>query len=114
MPQPPSQLGSVLSQGHPWSIPITLPPSHTATPILGTKTNSPAISGSSAMMKQMSQPCWPESVLASPDLLLCSSQSTGLPPEQINVSSQISDTPEIHGMTLKYSDDKVTDEEIRE
>ena len=37
-----------------------------------------------------------------------------MPPEQINVNSQVSDTPEIHGMMLKYSDDEVTDEEMRE
>ena len=52
--------------------------------------------------------------MASPDLLLGSSQSTGSPPEQINENSQVSDTSEIHGMTLKYSDDEVTDEEMRE
>ena len=62
----------------------------------------------------MSWPCRPESVSASPDLLICSSQSAGSPPEQINVNSQISDKYEIHGMMLKYSDDEVTNEEMRE
>ena len=37
-----------------------------------------------------------------------------MPPEQINKNSQVSDTSEIHGMMLKYSDDEVTDEEMRE
>ena len=54
-----------------------------------------------------------ESVLASLDLLLQSSQSSGSQPEQINPNSQVSDTSEIHRMTLKYSDDEVTDEELR-
>ena len=66
------------------------------------------------MTKQMSQPCQPGNVWASLDFLLCSSQSTGLPPEQINVNSQILDKSKIHGMMLKYSDDEVTDEKIKE
>ena len=51
--------------------------------------------------------------MASPDLLLCSSQSAGMRPGQINANSQVSDTPEIYVMMLKYSDDEVTDEEMR-
>ena len=93
---------------------MTCPPSHAAMPILGTKSNPPVISGPLAITKQMSQPHWLESVSASPDLLLCSSQNTGSPPEQINVNSQVSDISEIHGMMLKYSDDEITDEEMWE
>ena len=55
-----------------------------------------------------------ESATASPDLLANSSQETCSPPEQTNMSSQVSDTPKIHGMTLKYPDDGATDEELKE
>ena len=34
--------------------------------------------------------------------------------EPTNQDSQISDSSQIHRMTLKYSDDEVTDEEMRE
>ena len=34
--------------------------------------------------------------------------------EPTNQGSQVSDSSQIHGMTLKYSDDEVTDEEMRE
>ena len=34
--------------------------------------------------------------------------------EPTNQASQVSDSSQIHGMTLKYSDDEVTDEEMRE
>ena len=34
--------------------------------------------------------------------------------EPINQGSQVSDSSQIHGMMLKYSDDEVTDEEMRE
>ena len=52
---------------------------------------------------------------ASPDLLLLqSSQSSGSQLEPINQNSQVSDSSQIHGMTLKYSDDEITDEELRE
>ena len=62
----------------------------------------------------MSQPRWPESATASPDLLLTqSSQNLGSQPEPTNQDSQVSDSSQIHGMMLKYSDDEVTDEEIR-
>ena len=33
--------------------------------------------------------------------------------EPINQNSQVSDLSQIHRMTLKYSDDEITDEEIR-
>ena len=56
-------------QGCPWSVPMTYPLSHAATPILDTKSNSLVISGPSAVTKQMSEPLQPESALASPDLL---------------------------------------------
>ena len=63
----------------------------------------------------MSQPWRPESATASPDLLLIqSSQSSSSQPEPTNQASQVSDSSQIHGMTLKYSDDEITDEELRE
>ena len=34
--------------------------------------------------------------------------------EPTNQDSQVSDSSQIHGMTLKYSDDEVTDEEMKE
>ena len=55
-----------------------------------------------------------ESATTSPDLLANSSQETCSPLEQTNINSQISDSPKIHGMTLKYSDDNATDEELKE
>ena len=99
-PQPPSQPGSALLKGCPWLVLMTCPPSCAAIPILGTKSNYPVISGPSVVTKLMSQPHQLESASASPDLL-CSSQNTGSTPEQINVSSQVSNTSEIYGMTLK-------------
>ena len=47
-------------------------------------------------------------------MLTQSSQNLGSQPEPTNQDSQVSDSSHIHGMTLKYSDDEVTDEEIRE
>ena len=53
--------------------------------------------------------------MACPDLLLTqSSQNSGSQMEPTNQDSQVSDSSQIHGMTLKYSDDEVTDEEMRE
>ena len=54
------------------------------------------------------------SASASPDLLLCSSQSSGSQPEKINATSQLSVSPEIHRMILKYPDEDITDEEKQE
>ena len=47
-------------------------------------------------------------------MLTQSSQNLGSQPEPTNQDSQVSDSSQIHGMMLKYSDDEVTDEEIRE
>ena len=47
-------------------------------------------------------------------MLTQSSQNLGSQPEPTNQDSQASDSSQIHGMMLKYSDDEVTDEEIRE
>ena len=53
--------------------------------------------------------------MASPDLLLTqSNQNLGSQPEPTSQDSQVSDSSQIHGMMLKYSDDEITDEEIRE
>ena len=55
-----------------------------------------------------------ESATASPDLLLTqSSQNSGSQLEPTNQNSQVSDSSQIHGMTLKYSDDEITDEELK-
>ena len=47
-------------------------------------------------------------------MLTQSSQNLGSQPEPTNQDSQVSDSSQIHRMMLKYSDDEVTDEEIRE
>ena len=47
-------------------------------------------------------------------MLTQSSQNLGSQPEPTNQDSQVSDSSQIHGMMLKYSDDEVTDEEMRE
>ena len=55
------------------------------------------------------------SVTASPDLLLTqSSQNSGSQLEPTNENSQVSGSSQIQGMTLKYSDDEIKDEEMRE
>ena len=53
--------------------------------------------------------------MASPGLLLTqSSQNSGSQMEPTNQGSQVSDSSQIHVITLKYFDDEVTDEEMRE
>ena len=39
---------------------------------------------------------------------------TQVPKWNLLIKTQVSDSSQIHGMILKYSDDEVTDEEIRE
>ena len=65
-------------------------------------------------MKQISQPHQPESATTSPELLANSSQETCSLPEQTKVNSQVSDSSKLHRMMLKYSDEDVTNEELRE
>ena len=55
-----------------------------------------------------------ESATTSLDLLDNSTQETCSPPEQTNINSQVSDSPKINEMMLKYSDDDATDEELKE
>ena len=43
-----------------------------------------------------------------------SSQNLGSQPEPTNENSQVSGSSQIHRMMLKYSDDEITDEEMRE
>ena len=66
------------------------------------------------MPRQTSQPQRLESATASPDLLLQSSQSSGSQSEPTNQNSQVSDSSQIHGMMLKYSNNEITNEELRE
>ena len=47
-------------------------------------------------------------------MLTQSNQNLGSQLEPTNEDSQVSDSSQIHGMTLKYSENEVTDEEIRE
>ena len=47
-------------------------------------------------------------------MLTQSSQDLGFQPEPTNQDCQVSDSSQIHGMMLKYSDDEVTDGEMRE
>ena len=83
------------------------PQTRAAMPLDTAVTNTSVLSGQLALLRQTSQP--------SPDLLLTqSSQNLGSQPEPTNQDSQVSGSSQIHGMTLKYSDDEVTDEEMRE
>ena len=53
--------------------------------------------------------------MACSDLLLSqSSQNSHSQIKPTNEGSQVSDSSQIHGMMLKYSDNEVTDEEMRE
>ena len=111
---PPSWPGSALDNSLSWSVPSTHPLSRAATPLATTVTNTSVISGPSAPLRQTSQPRWLESATTSPDLLLTqSSQNSGSQLEPMNQISQVSDSSQIHRMTLKYSDDEITDEELR-
>ena len=115
-PQILSWPGSVLSLDHPCSVPRTHLPSWAATPLIPTASPARHI-GPVAPVNSMSCHHWLESVTDSPDLLASFSQDTHSPWEQINtsnVNSQVSDSSEILGMTLKYSDDNATDEKLRE
>ena len=112
--KPPSRPGSALSVRHD-SLPTTHPPSHAATPLVP-NTSITASAGPQMLMTSMSQPSQLDSVTASPNLLFGSSKESSSPLEQTNqkVLSQVSDSSDIHRMTLKYSDDEVTDEEMRQ
>ena len=112
--KPSSRQGSVLDNSLSQSVPLTYLPSRAVTPLGTAVTNASVISGAPALLRQTSQPRWPESATASPDLLLTqSSQNSGFQLEPTNQNTQVSDLSQIHGMTLKYSDDEITDEEIR-
>ena len=113
-PKLPSQPGSALDQGLSQSVPLTHPLSRAAMPLDAAVTNTSVLPGQLALLRQTSWPRWLESATASPDLLLTqSSQNLGSQPEPTNQDSQISDSSQIHEMMLKYSDNEVTDEEIR-
>ena len=112
-PKPPSKPGSALAQSLPRSVPSTCPLSRAVTPLTTAVNNTSLSSGPPALLRQMSQPWRVESTTASPDLLLQSSQSSGSQSEPINQTSQVSDSSQIHGMTLKHSNDEITDEELR-
>ena len=113
-PKPPSRPGSALSVRCD-SLPTTHPPSHAATPLVPS-TSITVSAGPQMLMTLTSWPCQLDSVTASPNLLFGSSKESSSPLEQTNqkIPSQVSDSSEIHGMTLKYSDDEVTDEEMRQ
>ena len=84
-----------------------VPRTRAATPMLPSRPGSVPGSGP--------PPREPESATVSPDLLLTqSSQNTGSQPEPTNQNSQVSDSSQIHRMTLKYSNEEITDEELRE
>ena len=94
--------------------PIDTSTEQSCNPLTTVVNNTSVISGPPAPLRQLSQPWRPESATASPDLLLQSSQSSGSQLESINQNSQVSDSSQIHRMTLKYSNDEITDEELRE
>ena len=78
-------------------------------------TNTSVLSGPPALLRQTSQPRQLESAMASPNLLLTQSgQNLGSQMEPTNQDSQVSDSSQIHRMMLKYSNDEVMDEEMRE
>ena len=57
----------------------------------------------------------PDSLTASPDLLIGSSKESSSHEGHTNENiSQVSGNSQIHGMTLKYSDDELTDEQMRQ
>ena len=98
----------------PRSVPMTHPPSWTATPLMHNASVT-GKEGPAAPMKLMSQPHQLESATASPELLHGPSQEDGSQLEQTNKNFQSSGSSQIHKMILKYSDeDEVTDEEMRE
>ena len=113
-PKPPCRSGSALSVRHE-SLPTACLPSHAATPLVP-NTFITASAGPEMLTTLMSQPHQLDSVIASPNLLFGSSKESSSQSEQTNQKafSQVSDSSEIHGMTLKYSDDEVTDEEMRQ
>ena len=96
--------------------PLNTSTKQSCNPLATAVNNTSVISGPSALPRQTSQPWRLESATASPDLLLLqSSQSSGFQLEPINQNSQVSDSSQIHRMMmLKYSDDEITDEELRE
>ena len=47
-------------------------------------------------------------------MLTQSSQNSGSQPEPTNENSQVSGSSQIHGIMLKYSDDEITDEKMRD
>ena len=112
-PMPPSRPDSALDNSLSWSVPLTHPLSRAVTPLATAVTNTSVISGPPAPPRQTSQPRQLESATASPDLLLTqSSQNSGSQLEPINQNSQVSDLSQIHRMTLKYSNDEITDKEL--
>ena len=113
-PKPPSRPGSALLVRHD-CLPTTHPPSCPATPLVPS-TSISASAGPQMLMTLTSQPHWLDSVTASPNLLFGFSKESSSPLEQTNqkIPSQVSDSSEIHGMTLKYLDDEVTNEEMRQ
>ena len=109
-----SRPSSALAIECPRSVPMTCPPSHAAIPLMHNASVT-GKEGSASLMKLMSQPHQLESATASPELPFGSSQEDGSQLEQTNENFQSSGSSQIHGMTLKYSDeDEVTDEEMRE
>ena len=113
-PKLPSRPGSALDNSLSQLVPSTCPPSRAVTPLPTAVTDTSVISGQPAMLRQTSQPRQPESATASPDSLFTqSSQNLGSQPEPTYQNSQGPDLSQIHRMTLKYSDDEITDEELR-
>ena len=77
--------------------PIDTPPKQSCNPLATAVSNTSVISGSSTLLRQMSQPQRPESATASPDLLvLQSSQSSSSQPEPANKISNWSASSPFH------------------
>ena len=84
-----SRPNSALAIEHPKSVPITHPPSCAATPLMHNASVT-GKEGSAAPMKLMSQPHWPETATASPELPSGSSQEDGSQLGQTNENFQSS------------------------
>ena len=112
-PKLPSRPGSALSETH-GSLPSTRPPSRATTPLVPNIQIS-ANKGPFVVTTSTSRTRRPDSLTASPDLLIGSSKESSSHEGHTNENiSQVSGNSQIHGMTLKYSDDELTDEQMRQ
>ena len=91
------------------------PPSRAMMPLATAVTDTSVISGPSALPRQTSWPRQLESATASPNVYYLYNLVKIQVPNQnpLIKNLQVSDLSQIHGMTLKYSDDEIMNEELR-